>query len=102
MSRLIEVQLLGDYHAPLTVRVGDVLLVRATGGRVRDGSSAVELWGSYLPAVIDDTGAVVSPMGAPNALLVRACQPGSASLDLFSGDPWHTPRTTTLNISVEL
>jgi hypothetical protein len=101
MSRLIEVQQVEDCPTPLAVRVGDILLLRATGGRVRSGGRAVELWGPFLPAVVAGAGDVVAPVGSPSAVLVRARRPGSATLDLFTGDPWHEPRTTTLGLTVE-
>jgi len=101
MSRLIEVQRPYQFPSPLEVRVGDVLLFQATGARVTDGSPAVELWGPFQSAVVGENGSVLSPMGPPNAVLIRARQPGSAILDVFTGDPFHAPRTTTLRIVVE-
>ena len=101
MPRLIEVQKVENCPSPLAVRVGDVLLIQATGGRVRDSGPAVELWGPFLSAVVAETGAVLAPMGPPNTVLARAREPGSATLDLFCGDPFHSPRTTTLSLTVE-
>jgi hypothetical protein len=101
MARLIEVQQVEEGSSPLAIRVGDVLLIRATGARVRGGGRSVELWGPFLSAVVGETGAVLAPIGPPNAVLVRAREPGSASLDVFTGDPWHAPRTTTLDLTVE-
>jgi hypothetical protein len=98
---LIEVQQVEGSPLPLAVRVGDVLLIHATGGRARTGEPSVELWGPYLSAVVADTGSVLAPMGPPNVVLVRARKPGSATLDVFTGDPWHAPRTTTLGLTVE-
>ena len=101
MSRLIEVQRVEDCTSPLVVRVGDVLLLHASGGRVRSGGAAVELWGPFLPAVIASTGEVLAPTGAPNTVLLRARAPGPATLDMFTGDPWHAPRIVTLSLAVE-
>ena len=101
MSRLIEVQRVEDCPSPLVVRVGDVLSLPASGGRVRTGGLVIEMWGPFLPAVVGDSGDVLTPEGAPNTVLVRARQPGSATIDVFTGHPWPAPRTTTLDISVE-
>lgn len=101
MSRLIEVQQVEGGASPLAIRVGDVLLIRATGARIREGERAVELLGPFVSAVVAETGAVLVPSGPPNAVLVRAREPGSASLDVFTGDPWHSPRAATLGLTVE-
>jgi hypothetical protein len=100
MSRLIEMQHVQNCLAPLAIRVGDLLLIQASGGRIQSGSS-VELWGPYLPAVAAATGEIVTAMGSPNAILVRAREPGSAVMEVFTGDPWRETRTTTLRITAE-
>jgi hypothetical protein len=101
MARLIEVQDARVCPSPLTVHLGDVLLFRAAGGRVRSGGDVVELLGSFLPAVLGDDGTILTPMGPPNTVLCRARQPGRAQIDVVTGDPFHTPQTTTLGITVE-
>ena len=102
MSRLIEVQQMQHFPAPLVLRVGDVLLIQATGARMSEGGLAVELWGPFLSAVVGENGAVLAPEGPPNAVLARAREPGSATLELFTGDPFHAPRKVSLSVSVEL
>ena len=102
MSRLIEVQLPDRFPKPLEVRVGDVLLLAATGARIKDGGRAVEVWGPFLSAVVGENGAVVAPEGPPNTVLVRACEPGSVTLEVFTGDPFHAPRKGILRVTVEL
>jgi hypothetical protein len=101
MARLIEVDDAPGCPSPLTVAVGDVLLFRAAGGRVRSGGDAVELLGPFLTAVVGDDGSVVSPQGPPNTVLFRARQPGRARLAIVTGDPFHGPQTTALAITVE-
>jgi hypothetical protein len=100
MSRLIEVQRVTD-PSPLVVRVGDVLVVPASGARVDAGGPAVELWGPFRTAVVADTGEVLAPEGPPNTVLVRARQPGTATIEVFLGDPFHESRPTTLTVAVE-
>jgi hypothetical protein len=101
MRRLIEVQRVEDCASPIAVAVGDVLVIGASGGRLVDGGAAVELWGPFLSAVVGTDGVVVAPMGPPNTVLVRACRPGSATLELFTGDPFAAPRACTLRLTVE-
>jgi len=87
--------------SPLVVRPGDVLLVRATGGRIRSGGDSVELIGSFLTAVLGDNGEILTPMGPPNAVLFLARRPGRTLIEVITGDPFHSPQTTGLNITVE-
>jgi len=100
MGRLIEVQQGQVCSSPLGVQPGDVLLFHATGARVRPGSEGVEILGPFLPAVLGDNGEILTAMGAPNTVLLRALRPGQATIELISGDPWHAPRSTTLEIAV--
>ncbi len=101
MSRLVEIQLDQPILAPLAVRAGDVLMFQATGARVHEGGSAVEMWGPFRTAVVGADGSILAPEGPPNAVLVRVRQPGSATLDVFSGDPFHGPRTSRVQVVVE-
>ena len=83
MARLIEVQQTDQFSAPLAVRVGDVLVFQATGARISDGESALEVFGPFVSAVVGESGAVLAPTGFPNAVLARAAlrarQPSSCS-----------------------
>ena len=100
MARLIEVQDPRLCPSPLTVRSGDVLLVRAAGSRVVAGGTAVELLGTFVQSVVADNGEVMTPAGPPNAVLFCARRPGSARLDVVTGDPFHAPVTTALDVTV--
>jgi hypothetical protein len=102
MGRLIEVQRGQHCPSPLHLRPGDVLLLHAAGGRLRPGSEGVEILGPFLPAVVGDHGEVLTPAGTPNTVLLRALRPGHATIDLTTGDPWHSPGTTTLEMAVDL
>ena len=101
MGRLIEVQQEQGFPSRLTIQVGDVLVFGATGGHVRSSADVVEILGPFLPGVVGDNGQILSPMGAPNAVLFLARRPGRAMIDVVTGDPWHAPQTTTLDITVE-
>ena len=101
MPRLIEVPNVRECPSAQTVKVGDVLVFRAAGGHVRSGEAVIELVGPFVPAVVGDQGSIVAPMGPPSTLLFRARQPGRAMIDVITGDPFHSPQTTVLTITVE-
>ena len=84
----------------LVLAVGDVVRVAATGGTVRSGDG-VELLGILTDAVVGIDGSVVTPVGPPGVVLLRAREPGRAVLDLVSGDPFREPLTRTLVVRVE-
>src|SRR5437016_2046275 len=101
MPRLIEVQDPRLCTAPLTLHAGDVLLVRAAGGRVRSGDNVVEMLGPFVPAVVGDDANILTPMGPPNVVLFRARGPGRALIEVVTGDPFQVTRTSALTITVE-
>jgi hypothetical protein len=101
MGRLIEVQDAQKCPSSLTLHSGDMLLFHASGGRVGSGGNVVEMLGPFLQAVLGDHGNILAPMGAPNVVFFRAHRPGRAVIDVVTGDPWHAPQTTTLEIRVE-
>ena len=105
MGRLIEVQDPPAAPARLTVEVGDVLQFSASGGHVRSGADIIEMLGPLVGAVLADDGGkpssdVLAPMGAPNTVLFVARRAGSAIIDVVTGDPWHAPQTSVLDIEV--
>jgi len=101
MGRLIEMQTDQDLPPSLVVSAGDLLVFEASGGHVRSGAEAVELLGAFLRSVVGNDGRVLSPQGAPNAVAFLALRPGSAKIDVVTGDPWHDPKTVPLLITVE-
>jgi hypothetical protein len=78
-----------------------MLVFGATGGHVHSGAEVVEILGAFVPGVLGNNGEILSPMGAPNAVLVLARRPGRATIDVVTGDPWHAPKTTALSITIE-
>ena len=102
MGRLIEIQAEQSLPPTLAVRVGDLLMIEASGGHVRSGVEAVELLGIFLRSVMGDNQQVLSPMGVPNAVMFIARRPGSAKIDIVTGDPWHDPKTVVLELIVSL
>jgi hypothetical protein len=101
MGRLIEVDDPKSVHDRLTIRVGDVLLFRGSGGRIRAGADVLELLGPFVPAVVGDNGEIFSPTAPPNTLLLRALRPGQAAIEVVTGDPWHRPATASMAITVQ-
>ncbi|MEJ3749548.1 hypothetical protein WEI85_40600 [Actinomycetes bacterium KLBMP 9797] len=99
MSRLIDIQpATRELPAELTVAVGDVLRISASGGHVTAGT-AVRIVGIFIPAVVGIDGQVLSPAGSPNTVLFQAIAPGQAQIDVLTGDPWRAPvkhRTTVV------
>lgn len=107
MGRLIEVQDVGGLPAELTLRVGGALWFAATGGRVHSGdgatsTDAIERLGPFLQGVMGPAGQVLSPAGPPNAVLFLARRPGRARIGIMTGDPWHSSRTATVDVTVEM
>lgn len=100
MPRFVEITEIPKSTSPLTVEVSDVLFVRACGGHVREGAAVLELLGHYIEAVVGTTGGVLAPAGAPNVMLARALKPGSAVLEVVTGDLWHSVTSTSLSIQV--
>lgn len=100
MPRLIELPDAQQSPAIETIAVGDLLWCHASGASVRAGQKVVELLGAYRQAIVGDDGAVVTPMGPPNCVLLRARAPGRARVELSVGDPFRTPRTIAIEIRV--
>lgn len=100
MGRLIEIQAEQILPSTLAIRAGDLLVFEASGGHVLSGEGAVELLGTFLRSVMGDNQQILSPMGAPNALVFLARSPGSAKIDVVTGDPWHDPKTVALELIV--
>jgi hypothetical protein len=101
MARLIEVQNPQSVSSGMVLKVGDVLLFRATGGHVQSGAEVVQMVGAFVPAILGDNASILTPMGAPNTVLFRALQPGQAMIDVITGDPWRASQRTELAIVVE-
>lgn len=101
MGRLIEVQQVHRCPRSLTLRAGDVLAVTATGGRVRSGTRVIEMLGPFVPAVLAESGQILSPAGTPNAVMFVARREGRSAVDVVTGEPWGVARTTTLDLLVE-
>jgi hypothetical protein len=101
MGRLIEAQLTPDGPTRLTIMVGDLLQFTASGGHVRSGERCIEMLGPFRSAVVAINNEVLAPMGPPNVVLFRALQPGSAEIDVVTGDPWHSAETRAIAITVQ-
>lgn len=101
MSRYIDVRPDEEgLPAELVIAVGDVVRFSATGGRIRSGTG-VELLGVLSESVVGTDGSVLTPLGAPGTVLVRARSPGLAVVDVVTGDPFRSPVTRSVVVRVE-
>ncbi|NAZ84774.1 hypothetical protein [Kineococcus indalonis] len=88
MSRLIDIDPDHDgVPAELVLTVGDVVRFNATGVLLRSGSS-VEVVGILIDSVVGADGSVLTPLGVPNTVLLKASAPGESRVDVVSGDPF--------------
>ena len=100
MSRLIEIQASQCLPPSLAVCVGDLLLFESSGGYVQSGSEYLELLGAFLKSLMGTDQQVLSPLGAPNAVVFLARYPGIAEINVITGDPWHNPTTIAIEIII--
>jgi hypothetical protein len=101
MGRLVEIKSVQSLPPRLTIGIGDLLIFRAAGGHITSGEGILEILGPFMPGLILEDGTILSPMGAPNAVAFFARHPGQATIDVVTGDPWHSPQTARLEITVE-
>jgi hypothetical protein len=103
MPRLIDVLSLQSLPSTVSLWAGDLLLVRATGGAVIAGGTAVETLGAFNAAALAPDGSVLAAMGGPDAVLFLARASGRAQIEVVRGDPWHGPRQVTIfDVTVEI
>ena len=101
MARILEVARARDLPAHVLIGAGDVLVFRAVGGLVRAGADLLDVLGPFRPGVMAPDGTVMSPEGPPNTVMFLARAPGSATIEVVSGDPWRGPERITLEIEIE-
>ena len=102
MPRLIDVSALQPLPPAISLRVRDLLLVRATGGTVVEGGAVVEALGAFGAAALAPNGSVLAAIGGPDAVLFLARAPGRARLEVMRGDPWQEPRQgAMIEVTVE-
>ncbi|WP_239396569.1 hypothetical protein [Frankia sp. CiP3] len=100
MSRYVEVHLGAlASSSPVRLQVGDVVRFAASGGRVDEGT-AVELLGIFTPGLVGADGEVIVPVGPPSAVLFRACEPGEATVEVMTGDPWRSSHIRSVAVAV--
>ena len=100
MARLIEIQDAVNCPIALSVETGDMLLFTAIGGRIRSGAEFMQLQGPFVPAVVGDTGEILTAMGSPNTILFRALQAGRGTIEVLTGEMFQPPTTTVIEITV--
>ncbi|MFC7738192.1 hypothetical protein ACFQX4_20730 [Roseomonas sp. GCM10028921] len=102
MGRLIDVVSIKDLPPAVMLQVGDLLLVRATGGRVLEGAETLQALGSFGAAALAPDGQVLAATGGPAAVAFLARMPGTARIEVMRGDPFGGPRSAvTVAVTVE-
>jgi hypothetical protein len=101
MTRLVEIDDAAACTPALSVKVGDLLVFAASGGRADTSSKAVHLLGVYVRAVVGTNGIVVTPIGPPNTVVFLAKHRGQATIDVIGGEPFGTAIVTELTVIVE-
>jgi hypothetical protein len=102
MPRLIDVSSLQTLPSAITLRTGDLLLARATGGTVVVGDATVEALGAFGIAALAPDGVVLTAEGGPGAVLFLALAPGQARIRVLRGDPWRVLRQAAeVEVTVE-
>jgi len=99
--RLVEIDDPAACEAVLSVKVGDLLVFAASGGRPDASSDALQLLGVFVRAVVGTTGTVMAPVGPPNAVIFLAQHAGHAAIEVISGDPFGMPKVAALTVIVE-
>ena len=74
LAHLVEIQACQDLPPVLHVRVGDVLMFGATGGRLLEGGTTIELLGIFSTSVLSDDGRVLQSGRTADHRLV-SCAP---------------------------
>jgi hypothetical protein len=100
MARFVDLGEPANWPSTLAVGVGDVISLGASGAHIPPAADCVEVLGPFVPAVLGDTGEILTPMGAPNTVLLVARRPGRAIVELFIGDPWRGSRSSNIEIAV--
>ena len=101
MTRLVEIDDPTACGPTLLVKVGDLLVFAASGGRADTSSTVLRLLGVFVRAVVGTTGTVVPPIGPPNAVVFLAQHTGHAAIEVVSGDPFRVPEAAALTVIVE-
>jgi hypothetical protein len=85
----------------ITIGRADVLLFRASGGRVTAGTGLMQVIGPLITGVVVNNGQILSPGGAPNAILILAVKAGKAQLEIVTGDPFYMPVSISIEVIIE-
>jgi hypothetical protein len=101
MARWIEIRSGDRLPESFTIKVGDLLMFSASGGRLRSDENVLELLGHFIPAVLGDNWQILSPVATPNSVFFIARASGVAVIEIVKGDPWHASTTTRHAIRVE-
>ena len=102
MAQLIEIDDVNALPSPLTIRIGDVLLVRASGGNIVTGEACIERLGPFITGLpTGGSNELLSPMGSPNTIMFLARNAGPATIEVATGDPYFNPQFTRIEVQVD-
>ncbi len=62
---------------------------------------SVEIIGVFVTSVIGDDGNIYTPMGPPNVVMFRALALGLSTIEIFTGDPFHSSQAVEVVIDVK-
>ncbi len=86
----------------LTIHIGDVLVVRASGGSIVTGEARIERLGPFMTGLpIGNSNEMLAPMGSPNTIMFLARSTGPATIEVATGDPYFNPQFTRVEIQVD-
>lgn len=102
MAQLIEIDDVNALPSPLTIHIGDVLVVRASGGSIVTGETRIERLGPFITGLpIGDSSSLLSPMGSPNTIMFLARSIGPATIEVATGDPYFNPQFTRVEVQID-
>ena len=101
MAQLIEADISMPMPSKVSLKQGDMLFFRASGGYITSGDDVLEQLGPFVSGILDPNGESLSPMGGPNAILFFARQPGQALINVVTGGDWSSPASSELKVVVE-
>jgi hypothetical protein len=101
MRRLIEIDPTKNFPTRLRMKIGDVIELRASGARLQDNTTVLEIAGFFTRSVVGNNYEVLTPIGAPNTVLILVHGPGEAIVEVITGDPWRSTKISHLQVTVE-
>lgn len=100
MARLIDIDDIQSLPSILHLNIGDLLMVKASGGFVKKGESSIERLGPFILGVLQKDHSILSPIGSPGTVIFVARKIGQATIAVATGDPFFNPQLVELEIRI--